>query len=159
MTWVRVPPMTKEFLCKFFFGLVRLFFANFSNVSKGPPSFFPYFAKEWMFKNSQSLPLFHIFRRYATYRGPKKLRKKCQKIRFFFQFFPHTGTVEENTWHIEVLLLYLSRRYGADLGRSRLVFINIEVFSSRTPHIFRSMACRSLSSETFCLLQLFVDVL
>ena len=37
------------------------------------------------------------------------------------KFFPHAGTVKENTWHSEVLLLFLSLRYGADLGRSRLV--------------------------------------
>ena len=46
--------------------------------------------------------------------------KKYQKNGFFF-IFPHAGTVEENTRHIEVLLLFLSLRYGADLGRSRLV--------------------------------------
>ena len=38
-----------------------------------------------------------------------------------FKFFPNAGIVEENTWHFEVLLLFLSLRYGADLGRSRLV--------------------------------------
>ena len=32
------------------------------------------------------------------------------------------GTVEENTWHFEILLLFLSLWYGADMGRSRLVF-------------------------------------
>ena len=49
----------------------------------------------------------------------KKFKKTFQKN---FLFFPHVGFVEENTWHIEVLLLFLSLRYGADLGRSRLVF-------------------------------------
>ena len=49
--------------------------------------------------------------------GYQKNRKKT----FFFQFSPHAGTVEENTLHFEVLLLFLSLRYGADLGRSRLV--------------------------------------
>ena len=39
-----------------------------------------------------------------------------------FQFFPHAVTVEKNTWHFEVLFLFLSLRYGADLGRSRIVF-------------------------------------
>ena len=68
---------------------------------KGPPSFFSYFAKEWMFKNSQRPP-FYIFRRYVTYRRPKKISEKkfeknSQKIRILFQFFPHAGTVEENT--------------------------------------------------------------
>ena len=41
----------------------------------------------------------------------------------FFQFFPHAGTVEENAWLFEVLLLVLSLRYFADLGRSRLVHV------------------------------------
>ena len=31
------------------------------------------------------------------------------------------GTVEENTRHFEVLLLFLSHRYGANLGRSGLL--------------------------------------
>ena len=31
------------------------------------------------------------------------------------------GTLEKNTLNFEVLLLFLSLRYGADLGRSRLV--------------------------------------
>ena len=54
----------------------------------------------------------------------KNFEKKSEKkIRIFFQFFPHAGTVEENTWHFEVLLLFLSLRYGADLGRSQLVFL------------------------------------
>ena len=40
----------------------------------------------------------------------KKIWKKS-----IFQFFPHAGTVEENTWHFEVLLLFFSLRYDADL--------------------------------------------
>ena len=87
---------------------------------KGPPSSFFYFAKECLFKNYQRPP-FYIFRHYATYRRKKIEKKFRKKIRIFFQFFPHAGTVEENTSHIEVLLLFLSLRYGADLGRSRLV--------------------------------------
>ena len=52
----------------------------------------------------------------------KKFEKNSRKkFGFFFQFLPHAGTVEENTCHIEVLLLFLGLRYGADLGRSRLV--------------------------------------
>ena len=54
--------------------------------------------------------------------GDQKIFEKIsKKIGFFFQFFPHKGTVEENARHFEVLLLFLSLRYGADLGRSRLV--------------------------------------
>ena len=51
--------------------------------------------------------------------GDQKKSKKNQKI--FFQFFSHAGTKKANTWHFEILLLFLSLRYGADLGRSRLV--------------------------------------
>ena len=50
----------------------------------------------------------------------KNFQKNFKKWELF-QFFSHAGTVEENTWHFEVLLLFLSLRYGADLGRSRLV--------------------------------------
>ena len=60
---------------------------------KGPPFYFSYFAKEWMFKNSQRAP-FYIFRHYATYWGPKKIEKKLER---FLNFFSDAGTVEENT--------------------------------------------------------------
>ena len=50
--------------------------------------------------------------------GDSKIISK--KIR---KFFPHAGTVEENTRHFELLLLLLSLKYGADLGRSRLVLL------------------------------------
>ena len=55
--------------------------------------------------------------------GDQKIfRKKFQKkFGNFFELFPHAGTVEENILNFEVLLLFLSLRYGADLGRSRLV--------------------------------------
>ena len=88
------PAMTKIFLCKFFFGFVRLF----SQISpKGPPFiFFVNFAKEWMLKNLQRAP-FYMFRHYATYGRPKILLKFQKKIGIFFSIFPQTGTVEENT--------------------------------------------------------------
>ena len=38
----------------------------------------------------------------------KNFEKKIQKIRIFFSIFSSRGTVEENTWHIEVILLFLS---------------------------------------------------
>ena len=78
------------------FGLVRLFFANFSNVSKGSPfHFFLLFQR----MDVQKLPTapFYICRHYATYRGPKKIQKNFQKKFIFFLFFPHVGFVEENT--------------------------------------------------------------
>ena len=40
---------------------------------------------------------------------------------FFSKNFRFSSTVKENTWHLEVFLLFLSLGYGADLGRSRLV--------------------------------------
>ena len=104
-----------KILCVGFFVFVRLFPQIFSMSPKGPLHFF-YFAKEWMFKNFQRA-LFCIFWQYATYRRPKKWKKSEN-----FLFFPHAGTVEENTWHFEVLLLFLSVRYGTDLARSRLVW-------------------------------------
>ena len=79
----------QKFFVQAFFGLVRLFFRIFfiKCLQRVPPSFFPYFAKEWMFKNSQRPP-FDIFRHYATYRRPKKSKKKIQKkFDFFFNFF------------------------------------------------------------------------
>ena len=118
--------MTKTFFCRFFFGLVRLFFANCLNVSKRSPFIFSYFAKEWMFKNSQRPPFLHFSALCdlpETKKISKKIWKNVQKNRFFFQFFSYAGTVEENTWNIEVLLRFLSLRYSADLGRSRLVII------------------------------------
>ena len=76
----------------------------------------------------QKLPkgtLLYIFRHYAIYRIlQKKIRKSFGNS---FQFFLHAGTVEEKTWHFEVLLLFLSLRYDADLGRSRLVFLILAI--------------------------------
>ena len=105
------------------FGLVRPFRKFFKCLQRVPLHFFLFFQR----MDDQKLPNapFYICRHYATYRGPKKMQKNFN----FFLFFPHVGFVEENTWHIEVLLLFLSLRYGSDLGRSRLVFTN----SAKTP--------------------------
>ena len=65
----------------------------------------------------QKLPKGPLF----TFFGTMGLTGDFKKIRKNRNFFPHSGTVEENTWHFEVLLLFLSLRYGADLGRFRLV--------------------------------------
>ena len=107
-----------KFFCAIFFRLCETFFRKY--LQRVHPSFFCLFCKKWMFKDSQSAP-FYMFRHYATYRKPKKIEKKFKKFGIFFPIFPQAGTVEENTWHFEVLLLFLSLRYGADLGRSRLV--------------------------------------
>ena len=55
--------------------VVRLFFANFLYISKGSPLQFFSILQEWMFKNSQRPP-FYLFWHCATYRRPKKNRKK-----------------------------------------------------------------------------------
>ena len=44
-------------------------------------------------------------------------------VRFFSEIFFHKRVPNSPIGHIEVLLLFLSLRYGADLGRSRLVLI------------------------------------
>ena len=91
------PAHKQKFFVQVSFGFVRLFSQIFLMSPKCPPRFFFYFAKEWMFKNSQRAP-FYIFWHYATYRQPKKIGKKISKKNSdFFQFFPHAGTVEENT--------------------------------------------------------------
>ena len=88
------PALDQIFFVQFFFGFVRLFFAN---ISKGSTRhFFVYFAKKWMFKDSQSAP-FYMFRHYATYRKPKKFEKNLKKFGIFFPIFPQAGTIEENT--------------------------------------------------------------
>ena len=75
----------------------------------------------------QDRGLFGFLRSLFTFFGTIRLTE-YQKMKIigkmgFFQFFPHAGTVEECPRHFEVLLLFLSLRYGADLSRSRLVKI------------------------------------
>ena len=59
-------------------------------------------------------------------------QKKNSEI---FHFFPHAGNVEKNTCHFEVLLLFLSLGYGADLGRSRPVSMRISINLSKRQKI------------------------
>ena len=59
---------------------------------KGPPSFFPILQKNGCSKTPKGPPF--------TFFGTTRLtgdKKKFKKIRIFVQFFPHAGTVEENT--------------------------------------------------------------
>ena len=94
------------------FRLSETFFRKFFKcLQRVPLHFFLFFQR----MDVQKLPNahFYICRHYATYRGPKKFKKNFKKKFNFFLFFPHVGFVEENTWHIEVLLLFLSLRYGA----------------------------------------------
>ena len=46
----------------------------------------------------------------------QEIIQKIQK-----SFFPHAATVEENPLNFAVFLLFLSLRYSAELGRSRVV--------------------------------------
>ena len=85
------PSHDQKYFCAGFFGLVRLYFTNFFNVSKGSPlHFFPILQKSGCSKTPEAP--FHIFRHYATYRRPKNFRKKfrkkiSKKFGFVFQFF------------------------------------------------------------------------
>ena len=60
---------------------------------KGSPFIFFYFAKEWMFKNSQRPP----FTFFGTMRltGDQNNFENSEKMWKFFSILPHAGTVEE----------------------------------------------------------------
>ena len=75
---------------------------------KGPPSIFLLFCDRMDVRKSQRVPPFSFFRHCEIF-FPKN---------FFHKRVPNSPIL----WHIEVLLLFLSLRYGADLGRSRLVY-------------------------------------
>ena len=87
---------------------------------KGPLHFLSILQKNGCSKILKGPP-FTFFGTVLLTGDQKHFEKKIAKIRIFFNFFPHAGTVEENTCHFEVLLLFLSLRYGAYMGRSRLV--------------------------------------
>ena len=74
-----------------------------------------------MFKKSQSVPPFYIFRHYVTYR---KLQKNFEKkSEFFSQFliFLRAFVVSSYRKSGFRFRVFLSLRYGADLGRFRFV--------------------------------------
>ena len=108
-------------------ALWDFFSQTFLMSPKDPPFLFFHFAKEWMFKNSQRP--FYIFRHSGLTKDQKNISKRNSKkiSGIFFSFFPHADTVEENTLNFEFLLLFLSLKYAAVLGRSRLVFKTNEV--------------------------------
>ena len=67
----------------------------------------------------RSVPLLH-FRHYATYRKLRK--KKFKKIRkFFFSIFSFLRAFVVSSCRKSGFRVFLSLRYDADLGRSRLV--------------------------------------
>ena len=87
----------------------------------------------WIFCNRMDVqkipkrPPFYIFRHYATYR---KLRKKFEKKFGFFSIFSFlrafvVSSCRKSGFRFRV---FLSLRYGADLGRSRLVFCKMPRF-------------------------------
>ena len=88
--------MTKNFLCRFF-RLCETFFATFSNVFKGPPSFFPILQNNGCPKTPKGPPstFFGTMRLTGDQKNSKKKFQK--KIGIFSQSFPQAGTVEENT--------------------------------------------------------------
>ena len=87
-----------------FFGTVRLFFEKIFIVPKGSPlRVFSYFATECMLIHHKGSPLLHF-------------SALCDFFwkNFFFQKFMFFSK--------KIFLRFLSLRYGADFGRSRLVF-------------------------------------
>ena len=96
----------------FFFGTMRLFSKIFEIYQRVPPWIFLKFSvcrKRWMSLNGLFLSFSALCDLKNTF-----FRKKSKIFfwkNFFFQIFP-----------IVVPWIFLSLRYGADLGRSRLVF-------------------------------------
>ena len=87
------PAFDQNFFVQIFFRLCETFFSQIS--PKGPPVIFLSILQEM---DVQRLPeSFYMFPHYATYRKPKKIRKKNLKSLDFFAVFPQAGTVEENT--------------------------------------------------------------
>ena len=105
-------------LSSFFRHYETDFFPIFLNCSSIN---FRYFATEWMFKKSQSVPLLHFSALCDLPETSKKFRKK---IGFFFSIFSLRAFVvsscRKSCFRFRV---FLSLRYGADSGRSRLVDI------------------------------------
>ena len=59
---------------------------------------------------------------------------------------------EENTGHMEVLLLFLSLRYGADLGRSRLVSLSADNLTLNGPLFYNLLFICSTDFLSFRIL-------
>ena len=96
----RVPPFS-------FFQHCETFFPEKKFPQRVPLHFFAVLRQNGCWKIPKGVPLSVIF-------GIVRLFSKL----FFHRRVPNSPIL----WHIEVLLLFLSLRNGADLGRSRLVF-------------------------------------
>ena len=147
-----------------FFGIVRYFFEN----KNFPPSIFWCFATEWMLKNAKG-SLLSVFRHCETFFrkfdiSPKGPPDNCDEnvdnfervillarqelaqagpgapLGPFFLVFQFSRTAKENTWHLEVLLLFMCLGYLTDLCLSRLVLCNIDYGI-----LFRKRFCTFLS--------------
>ena len=82
------------------------------------PSIFDILQQNGCSKNPKASP-FYIFRHYATY---PKLQKNSKKLEFFSIFsFLRAFVVSSCRKSGFRFRVFLSLRYGADLGRSRLV--------------------------------------
>ena len=79
------PALDQKFFVQVCFSFVRLFSQFFRCLQTVYPSFFFYFAKEWLFKNSQRAP----FTFFGTMRltEDQKILKKFPKIWIFFSCF------------------------------------------------------------------------
>ena len=93
---------------------MRLFFEIFWIAPKGPPSFVSIFCNTMDVKKSQIVPPFTFF-------GTVTLFKNHISQKNFWEIF-QSQRVPPFT--------ILSLRYGADFGRSRLVFKNGDFYSS-----------------------------
>ena len=106
------------------------------------PSIFDILQQNRCSKNPKASP-FYIFRHYATYR---KLQKNFE---FFFSIFSFlrafvVSSCRKSGFRFRV---FLSLRYGADLGRSRLVHVSsYAVFIRKGTKVhhrsFESKACQ-----------------
>ena len=106
---------------------MRLFFRHCETVQSShffeifllvQPSIFGYFATEWMLKESQRLPPSKFFGTMRLTGDFKKISKKNGKISFLRAFV--VSSCRKSGFRV-----LLSFRYGADLGRSRLVNFGI----------------------------------
>ena len=92
---------------KEYFRLCETFFRFFSH-RRVPPSICWYFWREWILKNPKWSPI-SVFLVIVRLLFEKKNHKRV----------PNSPIL----WYFEVFLVFLSPRYGADLGRSRLVVL------------------------------------
>ena len=133
-TWVRVSPLTKTLSCMLF-RLCETFSQIFLMSPKGPPfQFFSILQKNGCSKNFKG-PHFHICDIQDT---SKKVLKISKNIRNFVRVFPHAGTVEENTRHFEIPLLFLSIRYGVDYSLLwKMLIIGVAFLRPRIDNFYK----------------------